>query len=408
MGRRVAWELHEEFACGLLRRTKPLETADRVARLYEETQGPVLLVADGTDVAERELDELAEYLGARRVPVVLLQIRRRQSFDQQQRERTFFLDSQLSRREVERFISELSRDVPDRSNSLLELGRPANRALHRPVYFALTAYERDFRALPEFVSSRIDGLDDQQDKWLAYSSIALLYGQRALPGGALRSIFHIPAKGHINLSPLIPGPAIELLVEVHLGSGVSEHSLVAEELLKQILSRGADPRSWRNHLADLGIDFINFCRGELPAPSTKLLELVRRVFVFRDDVDVLGREQSAQSRFSNFIQAVPVSEGKLRVLTSLVESFPLEYHFWAHLARFYSLDRKDFDEALEAANYAIQLSDRDSVVYHMRGMVRRYYLRELQKEDTPLDRLVPIAEEASSDFEESRLLNPEN
>ena len=67
-----------------------METADRVARLYEETQGPVLLVADGTDVAERELDELAEYLGARRIPVVLLQIRRRQSLDQQQRERTFY------------------------------------------------------------------------------------------------------------------------------------------------------------------------------------------------------------------------------------------------------------------------------------------------------------------------------
>ena len=87
VGRRVAWELHEEFACGLLRRTNPMETADRVARLYEETQGPVLLVADGTDVAERELDELAEYLAARRIPVVLLQIRRRQAADISSNER---------------------------------------------------------------------------------------------------------------------------------------------------------------------------------------------------------------------------------------------------------------------------------------------------------------------------------
>ena len=44
----------------------------------------------------------------------------------------------------------------------------------------------------------------------------------------------------------------------------------------------------------------------------------------------------------------------------------------------------------------------------MRGMVRRYHLRELQKENTPLDDLVVIAEEASSDFGQSRLLNPEN
>ena len=79
VGRRVAWELHEEFPCGLLRRTVPMETADRVARIYELTERAVLMIADGTDIAERELDELAEYLGARRVPVVLVQVRRRQA-----------------------------------------------------------------------------------------------------------------------------------------------------------------------------------------------------------------------------------------------------------------------------------------------------------------------------------------
>ena len=44
----------------------------------------------------------------------------------------------------------------------------------------------------------------------------------------------------------------------------------------------------------------------------------------------------------------------------------------------------------------------------MRGMVRRYHLRELEQEGFPLPELVDIAEEASSDFGQSRLLNPEN
>ena len=145
---------------------------------------------------------------------------------------------------------------------------------------------------------------------------------------------------------LLPDAAMDLLVEDSPGEWRVGHSLVAEEILRQIMSRGSDPRTWQNHLADWGIDFVNFCRGVLPSPSAKLLDVVRRVFVFRDDVDILGHEQSAQSRFSNFIQALPVSEGKLRVLNELVESFPEEHHFWAHLARFYALDRKDFDEAL--------------------------------------------------------------
>ena len=199
-GRRAAWELHEEFPCGLLRRTVPMVTADRVARIHELTDRPVFLIADGTDIAERELDELAEYLGARRTPVVLVQVRRRQEPAKQQGDRSFDLDSKLSIREVGRFIYTLSQDALDRAVAIERLGRPDSRELHRPVYFALTAYERDFRALPDFVSSRIAGLNDDQKRVVVYAAIALRYGQRALPASALRSIFGLsPANGSIFL-----------------------------------------------------------------------------------------------------------------------------------------------------------------------------------------------------------------
>ena len=252
VGRRVAWELHEEYACGLLRRTNPMETADRVACLYEETQGPVLLVADGTDIAERELDELAEYLSARRLPVVLLQVRRRHTLGQQRRERTFVLESQLSRHEVGRFISTLSRDVPDRADPLLELGRPANGTLHRPVYFALTAYERDFRALPDFVETRVEGLNDKQDSLLIFTAIALYFGQRTLPIGAFRNVFGMSPREPMDMRFLLPEAALDLLVEDSPGEWRIGHSLVAEEILQQIMSRGSDPRCLAKSLGRLG------------------------------------------------------------------------------------------------------------------------------------------------------------
>ena len=72
------------------------------------------------------------------------------------------------------------------------------------------------------------------------------------------------------------------------------------------------------------------------------------------------------------------------------------------------MDRKDFTQALDAADYAVQLAGHDSVVYHMRGMVRRYQLRELRKGEVAIGELVAVAEKASSDFEGSRTLNPEN
>ena len=408
VGRRIAWELHDEFPCGLLRRTDPIVTADRISRIHELTELPVLLIADGNDIAERELDELAEYLGARRTPVVVVQVRRRKTGIPQQGDRSFDLSSALSSREVGRFVHTLSRDVPERAAAIQQLGRPDHRALHRPVYFALTAYERNFRALPDFVSSRISGLNDEQERVVVYAAIALRYGQGALPTNRLRAVFGLSPRERIDLPALLPPNTNELFVE----SGPSEwrigHSLVAEELLKQLLAVGGDLRTWRNRLADWGISFIRFCRGTLPVPSDRMLELVRRVFVYRDNLDVLGREQSGQRRFSHFIEDIRVSEGRGRVLNALVESYPQEHHFWAHVARFHAMDRRDFDQALEAADYAVQLADHDSVVYHMRGMVQRYRLGELRSSNGGVQELVAVASKASSDFERSRSLNPEN
>ena len=408
VGRRAAWELHEEFPCGLLRRTDPMVTADRVARIYELTERPVLLIADGTDVAERELDDLAEYLGARRTPVVLVQVRRRQAPAPRQGERSFDLDSMLSTREVGRFVNTLSQDAPDRAAAIELLGKPESRALHRPVYFALTAYERDFQALPDFVISRIMRLDDDQRKVVVYAAIALRYGQRTLPASALRAIFGLSRRDRIDLPSLFPPTTSELFVETAPGEWRIGHSLVAEELLKQLLATGGDIRTWRNRLADWGILFIEFCRGDLPVPSDEMLDLVQRVFVYRDDLDVLGREQSGQRRFSHFIEDIRVSEGRVRVLNALIGSYPDEHHFWAHVARFHAMDRRDFTEALKAADHAVRLADHDSVVYHMRGMVRRYQLRDFRQSGVAVGDLVAVAEKASSDFEFSRNLNPEN
>ena len=406
VARRLLWELHDEFPCGMLRRTDPMGTADRVALIYELTGQPVLLVADGRDISERELDDLAEQLGARRSPVVLVQVRRRNR--PRPTARAFSLDSQLSEREVARFVNTLSRDVPHRRAAIEALGQSAQNNSRLPVYFALTAYERDFKALPDFVGSRIAELNEEQTEALVYAAIALHYGQRGLPVGALRPIFGLSGRENPDLSRLFPSATTELFVETSPGEWRIGHSLVAEELLAQLLARGGDRRTWRNQLADWGIRFITFCRGELAVPSDDLLDLVGRVFVDREGLDVLGREQASRRQFSYFVQDIPVSEGKLRVLESLVDAYPDQHHFWAHLARFYSLDRKDFDRAIECADKAVDLGDNDSLVYHMRGMVRRNYVRSLEQSSATIGDLVGVAEQASLDFQRCRELNPEN
>ncbi|MBD2560514.1 MULTISPECIES: tetratricopeptide repeat protein [Nostoc] len=85
-------------------------------------------------------------------------------------------------------------------------------------------------------------------------------------------------------------------------------------------------------------------------------------------------------KFSDLIENIPSAEGRLEVLKCLVENFPDEAHFWGHLARFYSIALKQYKEALEAVEKAINLSPSDHVLYHMKGMCLRSKLYELMDE----------------------------
>ena len=95
-------------------------------------------------------------------------------------------------------------------------------------------------------------MSQQQDTLLVYTAIALGFGQRPLPAGALRTILGMSSRDRFDMYMLLPEAAIDLLVEELPGEWRVGHSLVAEEILRQIMSRGADPRTWENHLANWG------------------------------------------------------------------------------------------------------------------------------------------------------------
>jgi Schlafen, AlbA_2 len=77
LARRMLWNFHHQFPCAILRRTNPPDTAERIFRLTSLTGLPMLLLVDGAEVSERQIDELYDYLRSRQIPIVLLQVLRR-------------------------------------------------------------------------------------------------------------------------------------------------------------------------------------------------------------------------------------------------------------------------------------------------------------------------------------------
>jgi hypothetical protein len=408
VGRRVLWDLHKRYPCAVLHRSEGSMTADRLGRIYGLTQQHVLLLIDGGEHSESAVNQLYDAVRSQRTPVVMLQVLRRFS-PETAPQRDFLLQAELTRQEADRFHNAYARLVPSRAPGLEARARSANGQERTAFYFGLEAFGRDFTGLPRFVEARIGQLVHPVRKVLGFLAIAHCYAQQPLPAQSFAPVLQLPRGRSIDFRKALPAEALELLVETGIGQWRIAHILIAEEILRQVLCPQPEDRDrlWRQNLSTWAIDFAEFTRGESPLPGEQMLKVARRTFIFRDNVDLLGTEQSAQKQFSQLLEVIPSLEGKLEVLRKLTEVYPDEAHFHAHLGRFCGLTRH-FDEALQAVDRAIKLNDSDSVLHHMRGMTLRYRVYALIEEDAPLVEVLTWTKKASDCFTEARRLNPEN
>jgi tetratricopeptide (TPR) repeat protein len=408
VGRRLLWNLHWKHACALLRRTHPVETAERLFRITSLTGHGLLLLVDGGDIAEKQVDELYDRLRSRHIPVVMLQVLRRFSA-QTEGLRAFNLYAQLSSAEANRFATRYSSIVPAKRQVLLTLAGASASDRCIPFYFGLQAFGAGFLGLQSYVEIRLKGIQSNQLRIVGFLALAHHYGQRSLPAQAFANLLGLPPNRPVDLSKAIPPQAMELLVESPKGLWRTAHDILALEILKQLLAPlGGDKRLWKQQLSAWGRAFVEFCRGHSTIPSEEMLEAVRRVFIYRDNSEMLGTEKAGTNHFAQLIEEIPSQEGAADVLRKLTEHYPEETHFWAHLGRYLSIRIHDFTGALGSIDKALSLEETDHVLHHMKGMALRKQVYELIANKISIDEIIKLAIEASTAFSKARELNPDD
>ena len=418
ISRRIIWDLHKDYPSVVIHSGDSKGIVERIEFITAITKSPLLALADSAEIAEREIEGIYNLLQSRRTGCILLSVSRRHQLPNQAT-RSFHVQLKLTNSELLRFLDKYTSFVPERRNDLKSLVDTKIESEKTAFHFGLTAYGEDYRGLRSYISHRISNLTDIQKQLIGFLSIAYMYGQKGISAQAFRYLLGLSNQDVSFFTVFEKHQSVLdiLILDNKEWQWRLIHQLVAQEVLQQILTPiGADSRVWKQQLSLWGKDFIKFCKESQLITSETVLKLLRRVFIERDTVDVLGREPDDDTRRVNsgmrtsslFIQDIPSPEGRLEVLKFLTEMFPEEAHFWAHLGRFQAAIMKNYSDSLEAVEQAIQLQPEDPLLWHMKGMNFRYQAQGLMASNEILAEIVALAEQASECFEKSRDLNPDH
>lgn len=410
ISRRVAWALHRDYPSVSLSRFKPRHTIERLAWIYQATEKPIFIIREGNAIDDVSADQLARELTARNISFCMLQVLRRHSLPSTAPRtgstRSFTLESRLSAGEVARFVEVLARVVPEARSKLERLAAQGSENCS-PFIFGLTAFESEFTGIESFVRNHLEGLPPIQRQALLFFALIHNYGHQALSKEHFAGLFGVPRTRPVSIQHALSDGARGLLVDIGKGEFRTLHQAIAIEVIIQVLSP-LDRRAWRMQLTDSAIALAEFLSDGDHPTSEDLDDVSDRVFLFRDDADLLTTPNPSGGKFSSIVTDIPSPEGRLRLFLKLADCHPNRPHYWAHLGRFYSVELRRFDEAIKAIDRAIEIDGNDHLLHHMKGMIFRSSLYELLESKSPLNSIADLGMQASASFERARLINPDD
>lgn len=418
IARRILWNQHGEYPCTVLLNMKsPLETMVRLDYLFSISQSSILLLIDGGLITDRQTDALYEKIVSSHLPVIMLQVIRRFNLPSISKKlrNTRTLNDQLSNNEKDYFYSLLSKEILKEDTELLKAELEGNCT---PFSLGFFTFKDNYKGIDNYIKYRLENISDSHKKIIIFLSIAYYYGQKSISPQWFHKLLDISSDRYVNLKEVFNDSGItDLIIYDDVGKWRINHFIFAKKCLSYLLAPECFGNNdydhiWKQNLSNWAKEFISFCRGNNLdiSPSDESIEIIFRVFYFRDNNEVLGTEYSW---FSNFIEDIDDENGKLEVFRYLTDVFHDEAQFWAHLGRFYSTIKKDPEKALESIDRALNLNEDDPLILHMKGMAIRQKIYNIISKTTvivhmkeELYSIVDEAEKSSDCFSQCRKLNP--
>lgn len=368
LAQRLAWEFHEKLPTVHVRNSifNIVDVVPRIEYIYTKTRRPVLLFIDGED--DQKVFHLLQYLKSSGCCAIILHVKRclfKPDINTNDDD-SVWLGGNVSPKEAKQLTLKLTGHCKDDSgrkralHNLCEETAQGNR--HHLINFGLTVFLHEFKGISSFVKSYLpvsehDVMTTADQSILLYLALAYYYGHTSIPCQFFAELLHLPPNYCVDIDDF-PLSVQSFIVEDGKEGRKSNiricHNLVGKEILEHLLSRGKTSTdraqiglsdTARHRLSSLCLEFISYAsrrerRGY--SSSNVIVNCLRRIFIVRDPMDMchgsenLNRKSPISNVLKDIKSAPPMFCERLEVLKKLVEVFPKDPNFLAHLGRFYA------------------------------------------------------------------------
>lgn len=249
-----------------------------------------------------------------------------------------------------------------------------NQAKYRvPYFYGLIAFEKEFYGLEKYLNDVYNLMNKDAKIKMTYELTAFItfyathYG---IPHKGMTKLLENNAANRRKIIDTLNSNNCHVIIANDNMYRIT-HTTIAEDILEHV---GAKPNSLQ--LYQLSEQFVNFI-FELACEHSLKEDICKTVFLKR-----IGGEDE-KDRFSKCIMDIKASEHKLKIFELLVDKFPDNPYFHAHLGRaIIELYPSKYTEACNMINIALDKAKDSNIkaeFYHIMGMVcyrhMHYYLK---------------------------------
>ena len=382
LARTVAFDLSKEMPVLLLNFYNEQLASIQVSNFYRKVGMSILIIAESAVISDDEIQKFNGELMAKAIPHVMVHVSRiKKGNDSSDYDLRY-----LSDKEFDEMVDKLDPYLSSAKKiSIVEMKQKLRDRY--PFFMSLYTFDNEFQGVKEYINHYMMNITPNDKTTLEYISIVDWFANKSLDV----SFLNIYNEGN----GIFQNPTIENLITVenigHNSFVKMRHPRFSEEIVEYGIKSGiTSSLGPANNLSKMLREFIKYSKKNLMYDLDSTIDVLKKLLILRDT------DSMVKSKFAPVIEymktLIPIDADEHEkynpiglVFKELVDVYPEEPHFKAHLSRYYSHIEKNYEmginEAKEAVTLAEQKGEFDVLLYHIYGMsIRKYVENELYSE----------------------------